>query len=60
MQGPHRYARGQAYFESAGKAAQALGVPFNWRLEVVEYAKHSNGEMAIGVAALMREKGGPP
>lgn len=54
MQGPHRYARGQAYFESAGKAAQALGVPFNWRLEVVEYAKHSNGEMAIAAAALIQ------
>ncbi len=55
IQGPHRYARGQAYFAEAEKAAEALGVPFNWRLKFVENAKHSNGEMAIGAAVLINQ-----
>lgn len=53
QQGAHRFARGQAYFSRAREAAQNLGVPFNWRLEIVENAKHSNGEMAIGAAGLI-------
>jgi len=46
LQGPHRLARGQAYFESAKTAALELGVPFNWRLELVDGAEHDNRVMA--------------
>ena len=52
-QGPHRFARGQFFFERARRSAEELDAPFNWRLETVPYAKHSNGEMALAAAALI-------
>ena len=45
-QGPHRYARGHAFYESAGAAAQRLGIPFNWQLVTVPGADHDNAKMA--------------
>ena len=45
-QGPHRYARGQAFYESGRAAAQRLGVPFGWRLATVPGADHDNRKMA--------------
>ena len=51
-QGAHRLARGRSFFTHAEQQAKALGVPFNWRMHVVRYARHSNGEMAIGAVSL--------
>ena len=45
-QGPHRMARGQAFFESARLHAGQLGLPFRWRLAYVPGVGHSNTEMA--------------
>lgn len=52
-QGPHRFGRGQHFFERARQVAEEQDAPFNWRLETVPYAKHSNGEMALSAAALI-------
>ena len=49
-QGPHRFARGQAFFEAARAQAEMLSTPFGWRLEVVDGAGHSNEQMAAGAA----------
>lgn len=45
-QGPHRFARGQTYFERGRAEAARLGVPFHWRLEVAPGIAHSGKEMA--------------
>lgn len=45
-QGPHRYARGEAFYETGRAAAQRLGVPFGWRLATVPGADHDNRKMA--------------
>lgn len=52
-QGPHRYARGQAFFARGAAAAAARGVPFGWRLEQVPGIAHSNAGMAEAAAALI-------
>lgn len=51
-QGPHRFARGQSFFDVAKDQAEDMGVPFNWRIETVEGVAHSNGGMAKGAAEL--------
>ena len=45
-QGPHRYARGQFYFETARHQAKALGVPLAWQLATAPGAGHHDREMA--------------
>lgn len=45
-QGPHRFARGQRYFDMNRKAAERLGVPFRWRLATVPGVGHDNRRMA--------------
>jgi poly(3-hydroxybutyrate) depolymerase len=45
-QGPHRFARGHAYFETARREAARLGVPFAWRIQTVPGVAHSNTNMA--------------
>jgi poly(3-hydroxybutyrate) depolymerase len=45
-QGPHRLARGQAFFDSAQRAAAQLQVPLAWTLETAPGAAHSNAAMA--------------
>lgn len=45
-QGPHRLARGQAFFEAARATADQLGVPFNWTLHTVPGVGHDNRLMA--------------
>ncbi len=54
-QGPHRFARGRNYFETARREAERLGVPFNWRIETVPGVGHSNGELAAPAAAIIAE-----
>lgn len=50
-QGPHRFARGQAYF-AAGRAAAGVGA-FNWRIDTVPGVAHSNPGMAAKAAAIL-------
>ena len=45
-QGPHRFARGQRYFEFARDEAGRLGVPFGWRLAIAPGVEHSGLHMA--------------
>jgi len=45
-QGPHRFARGQHYFEAGKAQAERLGVPFKWRLAIVPGVEHSGRDMA--------------
>jgi hypothetical protein len=45
-QGPHRFARGHRYMETARKEAARLGVPLMWRLEIVPGVAHSGRDMA--------------
>ncbi len=45
-QGPHRLARGHAFFQAAEAAAKRMEVPFGWRLIEVPGVGHSNGGMA--------------
>lgn len=45
-QGPHRLARGQAFFDAAEGAATRLDVPFGWQLLTVPGADHDNRLMA--------------
>jgi poly(3-hydroxybutyrate) depolymerase len=52
-QGPHRFARGHAFFESARKAAATLDVPFNWQRVTVPGADHDNAKMAPEAARLL-------
>ena len=42
LQGPHRFARGQAFFDAAADASGRLGVPFGWQLVTVPGADHDN------------------
>ena len=55
-QGPHRLARGQAFFSAASDAAAALGVPFAWQLLTVPGAGHDNRSMAPAAIPRLLEK----
>ena len=50
-QGPHRFARGHAFFELAERTAREYGVPFRWRKTLVQGADHNNALMAPAAAA---------
>jgi len=58
IQGEHRFARGHFFFETAQAIATEAAVPFNWRLEYVEGAAHSNARMAVRAAELIRDHAG--
>ena len=45
-QGPHRFARGHLYFETARREAKRLGVALAWRLAVAPGVAHSGKDMA--------------
>ena len=53
-QGPHRYARGQAFFAAAKALATEKGWKFGWSKREVKGVAHSNGDMASRVADLVR------
>jgi len=55
MQGPHRFARGQTFFDSAADASARLGVPFGWQLLTVPDADHDNSLMAPAAVPLLLE-----
>ena len=52
LQGPHRLARGRTFFRVAKAKAKALGVDFNWRIQIVSGAEHSNAQMTPAAAKL--------
>jgi poly(3-hydroxybutyrate) depolymerase len=52
-QGPHRFARGQAFFARGQQVAAVADIPFGWRLERVPGIAHSNAGMAKAAAALI-------
>ena len=53
LQGLHRFARGQYFYETAKKEANRLRTNFNWTLEIVRGAGHSNREMQRGAESLI-------
>lgn len=54
LQGAHRLQRGRTFFRVAEAKAAELGVAFNWRLQTVPRAEHSNAQMTPDAAALVR------
>jgi hypothetical protein len=52
-QGPHRFARGQAFFSEAQTLAQRNGWEFGWSLRVIPGVAHSNGGIAKGAFDLV-------
>ena len=53
LQGPHRFARGNYYFQLAKNKAQALEMDFNWTLVVAPGIAHENAKMAPFAAKLI-------
>ena len=53
QQGPHRFARGMAFFEAGKEYAAARGWEFGWSLRVIPGVAHSNGGMAEGAFDLI-------
>ena len=53
QQGPHRFARGQNFFEKGRAEAERVGAQFGWQLRIVEGVAHSNGGMAAAAADLV-------
>ena len=45
-QGPHRFARGKAYYENAKTNAEKYGIKFGWKMRVIKGIAHSNGGIA--------------
>ncbi|WP_378954624.1 alpha/beta hydrolase [Pelosinus sp. sgz500959] len=52
-QGINRFERGNNFFAMAKDKAEALGVPFNWKLITVPGVGHSDGGMAAAAAKLI-------
>ena len=55
-QGLHRFARGQAFFAAAQRAAERLETPLRWSIRTVPGVGHSNGQMAKAAAPLLAGK----
>ena len=55
-QGPHRFARGQTFFQAARERALENGVAFGWQQVTVPQAHHSNALMAPAAAAFVRDR----
>lgn len=56
-QGPHRLARGTAFFNAARAEAERLGVPFAWKRIEVPGVAHSNDGMAAYAVSLFAGSG---
>jgi poly(3-hydroxybutyrate) depolymerase len=52
-QGQHRFARGQSFFARGQKAAEAAGVAFGWKMELVPGIAHNNAGMAEAAARII-------
>jgi pimeloyl-ACP methyl ester carboxylesterase len=53
QQGPNRFARGKAYFQTAKQRAGELGAAFNWKQQTVRGAGHSDRQMSKAAAAAL-------
>ncbi|MFU7529617.1 hypothetical protein [Qipengyuania sp. ASV99] len=53
QQGPHRFARGVAFYEAARAYAAQRGWEFGWQIRRVPGVAHSNSGMAAGAVALI-------
>ena len=53
LQGRHRFDRGHTFYRVAKARAEEMGVPFNWRLQEVAGAVHSNADMTPAAAMLV-------
>jgi len=58
LQGSHRFARGQAFFDAAAHASARLGVPFGWQLVTVPGANHDKRRMAPAAIPWLLEETG--
>lgn len=54
LQGPHRLARGQAFYRVAKARALELGCEFGWSIGFVQGAEHSNAAMTPAAAGYIR------
>lgn len=52
-QGPHRFARGQSFYQRAQRYAHEASFPFRWRLVTVPGVDHDNAKMAVAAAKLL-------
>ena len=52
-QGPHRFARGQKFYETAKASAESLDAEFAWRMRVVPGVAHKNGGIAAASGDLV-------
>ncbi len=55
-QGPHRLARGKAFFAAGRAQAEQRGAPFGWRLATVPGADHDNNMMAAPALTYLLEQ----
>lgn len=56
-QGANRFERGHAFFAAAQAAAKRLGVPLNWRLEIVPGVGHDNAGMTDAATRWIAARG---
>lgn len=57
LQGSHRLARGKTFFRVAKAKAANIGAEFNWQLQIVPGAEHSNAQMTPAAARIALETG---
>lgn len=54
LQGEHRYARGHTFYRVGAAVARTMNKEFNWQIETVAGAGHSNVQMAARAAELIK------
>ncbi len=52
-QGPHRLARGEAFYKQANAQAKLYQIPLGWRLEYVPDVAHQNSKMSLHAAPIL-------
>jgi poly(3-hydroxybutyrate) depolymerase len=57
-QGPNRFVRGHTFFEAGKRRAEALQVPFGWKLETAPGIAHSDAGMSAFAAKVWFEDSG--
>lgn len=53
-QGRDRVERARNFFDASKRLAEKMGVPFNWKFELIADAGHSQSEMAAPIADLLQ------
>lgn len=53
LQGPHRLARGEAFFAAAQRAAGSMGASFSWDKKIIPGVDHNNGRVAPAAARIL-------